>query len=73
VFLEFHFKTPKKMNNRNKFWTLQEVFTEVLTRQKASENIKDIAFDKQFNQSHFKPLASLILAIEEQTQDGHSN
>lgn len=57
----------------NKHWTLQEVFSEVFTRQKAGENIKGIAFDKQFNQSHFKPLVSLILAIEEQTQDGQSN
>lgn len=53
-----------------KNWTLQEVFEEVLTRHKAGENIKEIAFEKQFNQSHFKPLVSLILAIEEQTQDG---
>ncbi len=61
------------MKNTSKFWTLQEVFLEVLSRQKAGGNIKEIAFDKQFNQSHFKPLVSLILAIEEQTQDGQSN
>ena len=61
------------MKNSNKFWTLQEVFAEVLTRQTAGENIKEIAFDNKFNQSHFKPLASLILAIEEQTQNGQTN
>lgn len=61
------------MKTINKYWTLQEVFVEVLTRQKTGENIKEIAFDKQFNQSHFKPLVSLILAIEEQTQDGQTN
>lgn len=59
------------MKNSNKFWTLQEVFAEVLTRQTAGENIKEIAFDKQFNQSHFKPLAALILAVEtNQENDG---
>lgn len=59
------------MKNSNKFWTLQEVFAEVLTRQTAGENIKEIAFDKQFNQSHFKPLVALILAVEtNQENDG---
>jgi hypothetical protein len=61
------------MKKTNQFWTLQEVFLEALTRQTAGENIKEIAFDKQFNQSHFKPLASFILAIEKQAQNGQSN
>jgi hypothetical protein len=61
------------MKTPNKYWTLKEVFAEVLSRQEAGENIKEIAFDKQFNQSHFKPLVSLILAIEEQSQNGQIN
>ena len=52
------------MKTTNKLWTLPEVFSEVLSRQKAGGNIKEIAFDKQFNQSHFKTLVALILAVE---------
>lgn len=59
------------MKTTNKFWTLQEVFAEALTRQKAGENIKEIAFDKQFNQSHFKALATLINAITENEKGGN--
>ena len=61
------------MKKTNQFWTLEEVFSEILTRHRTGEDLKEIAFDKQFNQSHFKPLVSLIIAIKEQTQDGQSN